>query len=415
MPFERYSLVELALKIIDNRGKTCPIGDQGIPLIATNCIKEDNLYPVYETTRYVSKETFASWFRGHPAPGDLIFVTKGSPGRVCMAPNPVDFCIAQDMVAIRPDLSKIYPKFLFALLRSSTTRDQISNMHVGTMIPHFKKGDFDKLFFDLPDRTSQEFIGDLHFNLCLRIQQLKATNATLEAIAQALFKSWFVDFDPVHAITEGRDPDGMSPEVAELFPIEFEEFESGAIPRGWRLGTLAEVIRILDFKRVPLSSGERAKRQGSFPYYGAATLMDQVDDYLFDGIHLLMGEDGSVANTDGTPILQYVWGKFWVNNHAHVLLGKGVFSTEHVMLSLKCTNITAYMTGAVQAKLNQGNLNRIPFIVPSDKVAIEFARQINPLFASIRSNEEQSRNLQVLRDTLLPRLMSGKLLPFSDT
>ncbi len=115
--------------------------EDGIPRIATNCIKNESLYPVYEKRRYVSDETYKNWFRGHPEPQDIIFVCKGSPGRVAWTPNPVPFCIAQDMVAIRADETKIHPKYLFALLRSRATQDQILNMHDGTLILHFNKGD----------------------------------------------------------------------------------------------------------------------------------------------------------------------------------------------------------------------------------------------------------------------------------
>ena len=119
--------------------------------------------------------------------------------------------------------------------------------------------------------------------------------------------------------------------------------------------SLKEVCSIFDSKRVPLSGAERAKRRGPYPYYGAAALMDYVDEYLFDGIYLLTGEDGSVADEQGFPITQYVWGKFWVNNHAHILQGKAGFSTEHLALALRRVNIQPYITGAVQAKLPHWN------------------------------------------------------------
>jgi type I restriction enzyme, S subunit len=150
MSFKYIPFTHLLSNIVDNRGKTCPTSLTGIPLIATNCIHNNNLYPTYEKVRYVSQETYKIWFRGHPKPGDLIFVTKGTPGRVCVAPNPVDFCIAQDMLAIRADDTKIYPRFLFAALRSIMVQREIENMHVGTLIPHFKKGDFDKLHIPVP-------------------------------------------------------------------------------------------------------------------------------------------------------------------------------------------------------------------------------------------------------------------------
>jgi type I restriction enzyme S subunit len=122
-----------------------------------------------------------------------------------------------------------------------------------------------------------------------------------------------------------------------------------------------------------------------------------------------MGEDGSVVNDDNTPILQYVWGKFWVNNHAHVLTGKNGVSVEHLLLFLKTVNIRPFVTGAVQPKLNQGNLCRVPFVLPPESVSKEFAGIIEPMFARIRANHEESRTLAALRDALLPKLLSGEL------
>ena len=139
------SLKDAVSHIVDNRGKTCPTSDSGMPLIATNCVKSSSLYPTKEKIRYVNHETYETWFRGHPEPGDILFVNKGSPGEVCLVPDPVDFCIAQDMVGLRANEKKIDPSYLFAVLRDRRTKAAIENMHVGTMIPHFKKTDFDKL------------------------------------------------------------------------------------------------------------------------------------------------------------------------------------------------------------------------------------------------------------------------------
>ncbi len=201
------SFASLLDKIIDNRGRSCPTAAVGMPLIATNCIKNDLLYPTLENVRHVDEETHKTWFRGHPKPGDLLFVTKGTPGRVCMVPNPVGFCIAQDMVAVRADTKKIYPRFLLALLRSKRVQEQIEQLHVGTLIPHFKKGDFDKLLLSIPDRQVQECIGDAYFNFSAKIDLNTRMNQTLEAIAHATFRSWFINFDPVLSKSRGVPSD----------------------------------------------------------------------------------------------------------------------------------------------------------------------------------------------------------------
>lgn len=111
-------ITELLSFIVDNRGKTVPTAPSGHKLITTNCVTNNTLFPVYEKVRYLSDETYNIWFRAHPLPGDILFVNKGTPGRVCLVPDPVDFCIAQDMIALRADNNKIYSKYLFAVLRS---------------------------------------------------------------------------------------------------------------------------------------------------------------------------------------------------------------------------------------------------------------------------------------------------------
>ena len=261
----------------------------------------------------------------------------------------------------------------------------------------------------LPPRSEQDAIVELVKAMDDRINLLRETNATLEAIAQAMFKSWFVDFDPVHAKQQGRTPEGMSEATAALFPDSFEDSEQGLVPRGWNYVSMKEVVSIFDSQRIPLAGQERDKRKGEYPYYGAAALMDYVDDYLFDGIYLLMGEDGSVVDEKGFPITQYVWGKIWVNNHAHILQGKNGVSTEHLMLFLKGTNVQPYITGAVQAKISQSNMWRIMFLNPSREISESFGAVVEPLFARVRHNSEQAQTLATLRDTLLPRLISGQL------
>ena len=174
-------ITELLSFIVDNRGKTVPTAEKGHKLIATNCVKNNTLFPVYEKVRYLSEETYQNWFRAHPLPGDILFVNKGTPGRVCMVPDPVDFCIAQDMIALRADNSKIYDKYLFAVLRSNVIQQQIYNTNVGDVIPHFKKQFMDQLLIPVPDRRIQEAIGDLYYVLSYKSELNKQVNNNLAA------------------------------------------------------------------------------------------------------------------------------------------------------------------------------------------------------------------------------------------
>jgi len=264
---------------------------------------------------------------------------------------------------------------------------------------------------DLPSLEDQKKIAKFLGSLDDKIELNRRMNETLEAVARAIFKSWFVDFDPVRVRRggEGRDT-GLPQEISDLFPDSFVDSELGKIPKGWTATTLGNVIEIFDSKRIPLSGRERAKRQGIYPYHGATSIMGYIDDYLFDGLYILLAEDGSVKNDDGTPVVQYVWGKFWVNNHAHILKGKTPISDEHLMLYIKQIDVNPFITGAVQLKLNQGNMNRIPFILPTSDICVAFDEQISPLFEQIRILSDEIINLAKIRDELLPKLISGEFL-----
>ena len=143
--------------------------------------------------------------------------------------------------------------------------------------------------------------------------------------------------------------------------------------------------------------------------HGAAGIVDYVDDFLFDGVYVLTGEDGSVVDADGHPVVQYIWGQFWVNNHAHVLKGKNGVSEEHLYLLLHQANISAFVTGAVQPKLSQRNLKAVPIVFASRSVCGAFSDIIRPLFKKMRVNADETESLAALRDAILSKLVSGKV------
>lgn len=281
--------------------------------------------------------------------------------------------------------------------------------------PAIRSVDLENLDISLPPLEEQKRIADILGAFDDKIELLQKQNKTLEDMAKALFKSWFVDFDVVRAKQKGLSKADimreyhLTEELYDLFPSSFADSPLGPIPSGWEVKTLGDVVVCHDSKRVPLSNRERSEKQGPYPYYGATSIMDHVENYLFDGIFLLLGEDGSVVKPDGTPFLQYVFGKIWVNNHAHVLQGKGNIRTEYLYLFLSDVQIQPYVTGAVQAKLNQKNMNSIPLCVANEEIIKIFQGNIDIVFTKIRANLKQIQTLTELRDTLLPRLISGKI------
>ncbi len=256
----------------------------------------------------------------------------------------------------------------------------------------------------LPPLPEQRAIAHVLGTLDDKIDLNRRMNETLEEMARAIFRDWFVDFGPTRAKMEGRPP-YLAPELWELFP---DTLDDAGKPAGWEVSLLGDQIEILDSKRIPLSSREREQRQGPYPYHGAAGVIDYVEDYLFEGVHILLGEDGSVTKPDGKPFTQYVWGQFWANNHAHVLRGKGI-SNEMLLCFLQQTDITPYVTGTVQPKLNQKNLKAIPFPASGSDVAVAFEKVVGPLFEQFRLHSNESLTLSEARDLLLPKLISGEI------
>lgn len=163
---------------------------------------------------------------------------------------------------------------------------------------------------------------------------------------------------------------------------------------------LGEVCENLDSKRVPLSSRERANRKGAIPYYGAAGVIDYVDKHLFDGTLLLVGEDGSVINDHGKPIVQYVRGRVWVNNHAHVLRCSDDPDTRYLYYCLHTVLIKPYLSGSVQLKLTQGNLNRIPVPWPARRERHQVSALLGALDDKIDLNRRMCQTLEEMARAL---------------
>lgn len=305
--------------------------------------------------------------------------------------EPKDYIASTKLMVIRSK-KEVLPKYLYYILQSNQMLDKLQTL------AETRSGTFPQITFSelaaqkiiLPGLNSQKKIVQVLESINSKIELNRRINENLEQQAQALFKSWFVDFEP---FKDGK----------------FVDSELGMIPEGWKVVNLLNIAELYDSFRRPLSSRDRAPMEKLYPYYGATSVMDYVDNYIFDGIYLLMGEDGSVINEKGYPYLQYVFGKFWPNNHAHVMQGKNGFTTEMLHCFLLKKNISGIVTGAVQAKISQQSMKKILLAIPNENLCGEFACLIVPIYANIRNIINENRILSQLRDTLLPRLMSGEL------
>jgi type I restriction enzyme S subunit len=240
------------------------------------------------------------------------------------------------------------------------------------------KGAFLDMQLPIPSIERQREIVAEYETLTRRIRLNEQIIQNLETTAQTLYRKMFVD---------GIDKENL--------------------PEGWRMGTLGDIAECYDSKRKPIAGYDRDKMELSrkiYPYYGAASLMDYVDDYIFDGSYILMGEDGTVINEDNTPVIQYVRGKFWVNNHAHILKGKCGFDENLLYLVLNNADVHDLVTGGVQAKINQENMMKIPVVIPSQERLVFIRGNLESIFCDIYLRQQMNIKLIELQSLLLVKM-----------
>ena len=288
--------------------------------------------------------------------------------------------------------------FLFYLLKHLN----LNNWRSGSGQPLLNQSILNSIDVYIPEPPEQQEIGTFLSCIDDRIALLRETNATLEAIAQALFKSWFVDFDPVHARARGEQPAGLAPEVAALFPDSFEEFELGMVPQGWAVGTLSEICSISSGKRPPERSDELSD-ECHIPLYGGAGLMGYTSASLFETPRIVTGRVGTLGK------VHVAYPPFWASDNVLVLTPAEDSIFAFCLHWVSAIDVHALNRGSSQPLLTQKDLGAQLGVIPLPEVLVQFEATVSPLYKQIRANLEQAQTLANLRDTLLPRLISGQL------
>lgn len=371
--------------IVDNRGKTVPTTENGHILIATNCVRNENLYPSYEKIRFLSEETYQTWFRAHPLPGDILFVCKGTPGRCCLVPNPLDFCIAQDMVALRANQDIIYNYFLLAVLRSREIQLQITNTSVGDVIPHFKKSFFDRIMIPVPPLDIQKIIGNYYMAFSNKIEINKKINENLLDQMQALYKSWFVDFLPFDGV---RPESWTKTDIYSLANIIY-----GAPFASKQFNTAGEgkpIIRIRDLK------------DQQFATY---TTEVHPKGYLLQPGDIVVGMDGEFR--------PYIWAndEAWLNQRVCVFENKRPNGKAFLYFTIKPLLYSIEQTQVATTVIHIGKKDYDAFEItlPDTTTLDNFDALTSPMIMQIVSNSFENKRLSSMRDALLPKLMSGEI------
>ncbi len=335
--------------------------------------------------------------------GDVVIGMDGSKvGKNFAAISPDDegSLLAQRVARLRAreGISQDYLRYVIC---NDSFTEYVKAVHTGTSIPHISKGQIENFEVVVPPFEDQQQIAAVLISLDDRITLLRETNATLEAIAQALFKSWFVDFDPVRAKMEGRTPEGMDEATAALFPDGFETSELGEVPRGWRVGKLGDVAALKGGKQL---SKEAFSNSAPNPVFGGAGVMGHTAQRNATDFVITVGRVGAYCG-------QFFWhiGNAWVNNNASHVVPSRKISSEWLLLWLKSVNMDVIKKGAAQPFVSNGDIAKLSMIHPPIELIDAFGALVAPMFARSQLLVQQSVELASVRDTLLPRLISGQL------
>ena len=292
-----------------------------------------------------------------------------------------DYIFTNDYVAFRVKqgyLDKLLPDYLYLFFCRDEFDRYARYKSTGSATEFFNWEDMCAVPFKIPPMDFQQLIVNTYKVLNERIALKQKINDNLLNSVQAIFRSWFVDYDPF----------------------------DGVCPSNWETGCVEDIAEFFDSMRKPLSSLERADMERIYPYYGAVSIVDYVDDYIFDGEYLLVSEDGIyVVDENGHPLIQHISGKFWANNHAHILKGKAGFNEDSLYLFLANTNMAPIVTGAAQPKINQANLKSFPITTPDSETMLKFNNIIQPFFDQRLTNESEIKKLEALQSLLLTRLV----------
>ncbi len=405
------------------------LGSSGFPILRVAQVADGFIRPT-SSPEYVREE-----FRRAIGPklsqtDDVVLTTKGTFGRrAYVRPEDADYVYSPQVCWFRiVDRARIDPRYLYFWLGSSDFTNQAHGMKSQTdMADYLSLGDLARINVPLPPLPQQRAIAHILGTLDDKIELNRRTNETLEAIARALFKSWFVDFDPVRAKSKGRDP-GLPPHVAELFPDSFEDSELGEIPTGWRVGHLRDAL-------AELVSGARPRGGAvgdGVPSIGAENVIGLgrydfssekfVPPAFFEQLKLkgaavrhgdvLLYKDGAGIGRKTYFEGDFPHGECAVNEHVFILRARSRKWQRFLFFwldqDLVTSEIVSLNSNSAQPGINQHGVRGLRVLVPDHGVIGAFDQLVAPLFGRLFANCQESRTLAASRDVLLPRFISGE-------
>ena len=411
-------LEECMAAVIDYRGKTPQKTSFGIPLITAKVVKGGRIETPDE---FIAVDDYAPWMRrGIPEAGDVVITTEAPLGQVAQLGSE-RVALAQRLIALRGKPGVLDNGFLKFLLQSADVQDQLRARASGTTVLGIKQSELRKVLLTLPAIDEQRAIAHILGTLDDKIELNRRMNETLEAMTKALFKSWFVNFDPVRAKAKDRDHPGIDAETAALFPDSFEDSALGEIPSTWRPGRIAELAELSRDALKPTEFPTELFAHYSIPAFDEGQMPKiETGDQIMSSKLIVPAR--SVLLSKLNPRFPRVWLPF-VNSYQ-----RAICSTEFLVAIPRRTATPSYLyalfgssrfldgftilvtgTSGSHQRVRPSDLLSMNVVIPTDAVIKRFTSIAGPLYVRKQAALGESLALAALRDALLTKLMSGEV------
>jgi len=419
--WQTQTLRQAGVSLLDCDHRTPPAADRGYPYVAIPQLRGGRIE--LSDARRISPEHFVDWTRkAKPTANDVVLSRRCNPGETAFVPLNLEFALGQNLVLLRADGKQLYPPFLRWLTRGPEWWEQIGKfLNVGAIFDSLKCADVPNFQLKIPPLPEQRAIAHILGTLDDKINLNRRMNETLEAMARAFFKSWFVDFDPVRAKAEGRDP-GLPQPLADLFPDSFEDSVLGEIPKGWEVARFADTIEIVGGGTPKTSLAEYWG--GDIPWFSVVDAPTDSEVWVLDTEKKVTRAGVENSSTRvlpvGTTIISargtvgrvgLVGVPMAMNQSCYGLRGlagtQGFFS--YYSTRVLVARLQQHAHGSVFDTITRDTLAGVSVVVPPSELVEHFEKEVSPSLDRIRAGLLEARTLATLRDILLPKLISGEL------
>lgn len=417
----RKTLGEAGITLIDCDHRTPPAASEGYPYVAIPQLKGGRVD--LTDARRITRAHLLEWTRkARPTANDVILSRRCNPGETAVCPPDVEFALGQNLVLLRSDATRVYPPFLRWLVQGPEWWNQINKfINVGAVFDSLRCADVPKFELCIPPISDQQAISHVLGTLDDKIELNRRMNETLEAMARALFKSWFVDFDPVRAKVEGNNST-LPGSILDLFPDAFANSAQETIPEGWATSAIYDLATFIngaayrDFEpnldQVGLPIIKIAELKAGVTAQTAFSAVEMPEKYKIDTGDILFSWSG---NPD-TSIDTFVWahGPAWLNQHIFRVVPPNRGSRAFILMTLRYlrpvfAEIARNKQTTGLGHVTVADLKQLVIALPPSTILAAWNRLIEPLLDRSFGLQLENNTLSALRDTLLPKLISGEL------